>query len=176
MLVLRWPSRLRKRAFESLCCCTKKWNLLWASIRCTARGFCALNIPTSKSFGIRITLLVQLLYFGLTTRSSSLSIKASPLLEASICAMAVGMMKSTGKFLLDNWNELQNYVLFNRLTDLGSVGATQRPVGAFTKIQSSTTVGQQLPSTLLQLAKSANQVTLGTVTHSVLQPEYDGPV
>lgn len=63
------------------------------------------------------------------------------------------------------WDDEQH-----RLTDLGSVGTTQRPIGALTKIQSSSTVGQQLPNTLLQLAKSANLVTMSTVANTALLP------
>jgi len=44
-----------------------------------------------------------------------------------------------------------------RLTDLGSASAN-RPAGALLKIKSSHTMGQQLPGTILLLAKAANQV------------------
>lgn len=64
------------------------------------------------------------------------------------------------------------FVSYFRLTDLGSASAN-RPTGALLKIKSSHTMGQQLPGTILLLAKAANQVTLGTVTNSATTSPTD---
>ncbi|KAK4012263.1 phospholipase D1 isoform X1 [Daphnia magna] len=55
------------------------------------------------------------------------------------------------------WDDQQH-----RLTDLGSVGTSERSMGV-SNVTSSHNVGQQKPGVLFHLAKSANDVTLGTV-------------
>ena len=52
------------------------------------------------------------------------------------------------------------------MTDLGSVGISQRSAG-ITNIQTSHTVGQQKPGALFHLAKTANQVSLVSLVKSV---------
>lgn len=51
----------------------------------------------------------------------------------------------------------------HRLTDLGSVNSAK--TNAMKMVRASHTLGQQVPSALLQLAKAANKVTLSTVAN-----------
>jgi len=57
------------------------------------------------------------------------------------------------------WDDKQH-----KLTDLGGEPVKNEHYGLMKMVQSSHTVGQHVPSALLQLAKAANRVTMGTVT------------